>query len=502
VGTLLSGIGGGAAWEICSAECVREDAVVVTPGREERLSSSTNSQRLRVLFVDDEAMIREVMRIELPRMGHEVTVCNGGETAIKAIDAGSFDAAIVDLKMPGIDGWQVVDHLRNVSPETQVIIHTAHGSMDEAIQALRRGANDFLQKPCKLVDIATVLSRVAEKRTLTNRTIALEKRLQAVEGSPQLIGETAPMQRVRKLIDKIAPTESSVLILGETGTGKELAARRIHEVSDRSSMPFVAVNCGALPEQLVESELFGHRKGAFTGADSHRKGLIEVADGGTLFLDEIGELDRNTQVKLLRFLESGEVRRIGENESFHVDVRIVCATNRPLQEMIDEGSFREDLYFRVNTFEIRLPSLRERTDDIEALAKHLIERLHRTRKVERASIAADAISILQSHPWKGNVRELANTIEYALTLCDGKTITAADLPDSLSGTVPFPVTGSTDDIWTADVPQTLRDIEMKVIYRVLDKHRGDKPRTAHELGIALKTLYNKLNQYEAQSAAS
>jgi DNA-binding NtrC family response regulator len=466
------------------------------------LSSSTNSQRLRVLFVDDEAMIREVMRIELPRMGHEVAVCDGGEAAIKAIDAGSFDAAIVDLKMPGIDGWQVVDHLRQVSPETQVIIHTAHGSMDEAIQALRRGANDFLQKPCKLVDIATVLSRVAEKRTLTNRTIALEKRLQAVEGSPQLIGDTAPMQRVKKLIDKIAPTESSVLILGETGTGKELAARRIHEASNRSSMPFVAVNCGALPEQLVESELFGHRKGAFTGADSHRKGLIEVADGGTLFLDELGELDRNTQVKLLRFLESGEVRRIGENESFHVDVRIVSATNRPLQDMVDEGLFREDLYFRVNTFEIRLPSLRERTDDIELLAKHLIERLHRTRKVERASIAADAISLLQGHPWKGNVRELANTIEYALTLCDGKTITAADLPDSVSGTVPFPVAGSSDDIWSADAPQTLRDIEMQVIYRVLDKHRGDKPRTASELGIALKTLYNKLNQYEAQSAAS
>ena len=447
-------------------------------------------------------MIREVMRIELPRMGHEVTVCDGGEAAIKAIDAGSFDAAIVDLKMPGIDGWQVVDHLRQVSPETQVIIHTAHGSMDEAIQALRRGANDFLQKPCKLVDIATVLSRVAEKRTLTNRTIALEKRLQAVEGSPQLIGETAPMQRVKELIDKIAPTESSVLILGETGTGKELAARRIHEASKRPSMPFVAVNCGALPEQLVESELFGHRKGAFTGADSHRKGLIEVADGGTLFLDELGELDRNTQVKLLRFLESGEVRRIGENESFHVDVRIVCATNRPLQEMVDEGSFREDLYFRVNTFEIRLPSLRERTGDIEALAKHLIERLHRTRKVERASIAADAISVLQSHPWKGNVRELANTIEYALTLCDGKLITAADLPDSLGVTVPIPAAGSSDDIWSADAPQTLRDIEMKVIYRVLDKHRGDKPRAASELGIALKTLYNKLNQYEAQSAAS
>lgn len=468
------------------------------------MSSSTNGKRLRVLFVDDEAMIREVMRIELPRMGHEVTVCDGGEAAIAAIDAGSFDAAIVDLKMPGIDGWQVVDHLKKVSPETQIIIHTAHGSMDEAIQALRRGANDFLQKPCKLVDIATVLTRVAEKRTLTNRTIALEKRLQAVEGSPRLIGETPPMQRVRKLIEKIAPTESNVLILGDTGTGKELAARRIHEASGRSSMPFVAVNCGALPEQLVESELFGHRKGAFTGADSHRKGLIEVADGGTLFLDELGELDRNTQVKLLRFLESGEVRRIGENEPFHVDVRIVSATNRPLQEMVDDGTFREDLYFRVNTFEIRLPALRERTDDLDALATHLIERLHTTRRIPLASLSACAIAALRKHSWKGNVRELANTIEYALTLCDGGTITADDLPDTVSGAsaVPAASTGSPNDIWSPDSPQTLRDIEMKLIYRVLDKHRGDKPKTAAELGIALKTLYNKLNQDEARSTAS
>ena len=302
------------------------------------------------MFVDDEAMIREVMRIELPRMGHDVTVCESGEKALEVIDTGSFDAAIVDLRMPGIDGWAVIDHLKEVSPDTQIIIHTAHGNLDEAVTAIRRGANDFLQKPCKLVDIATVLQRVATNRTLANKTRALEQRLKAVEGSADLVGDSAPMQRVKKLISKIAPTESSVLVLGETGTGKELAARSIHEQSQRADMPFVAVNCGALPEQLVESELFGHRKGAFTGADTHRKGLIEMANGGTLFLDELGELDKATQVKLLRFLESGELRRIGENEAFHVDVRVVCATNRPLQEMVDEGSFREDLYFRVNTF--------------------------------------------------------------------------------------------------------------------------------------------------------
>ena len=229
-------------------------------------------------------MIREVMRIELPRMGHEVTVCDGGQAAISAVNTTTYDAAIVDLRMPGIDGWQVVDHIKSVSPETQIIIHTAHGDVTEAIQAVRRGANDFLQKPCKLFDIQTVLQRVAERRNLTHKTLALETRLRAVEGPADLVGDSAPMQRVRTLIDRIAPTTSNVLILGDTGTGKELAARRIHDLSQRATQPFVAVNCGALPEQLVESELFGHRKGAFTGADVSRKGLLGlfflIRDGG------------------------------------------------------------------------------------------------------------------------------------------------------------------------------------------------------------------------------
>jgi DNA-binding NtrC family response regulator len=459
-----------------------------------------SEHRLRVLFVDDETMIREVMRIELPRMGHDVTVCENGETAIEAIDAGSFDAAVVDLRMPGIDGWQVVDHLKAVSPETQIVIHTAHGNLDEAVTAIRRGASDFLQKPCKLVDIATVLNRVGERRTLENKTVSLEKRLQAVEGTTELVGDSPEMQRVRSLIDRIAPTDSNVLILGETGTGKELAARRIHELSGRGSMPFVAVNCGALPEQLVESELFGHRKGAFTGADAHRKGLIEVAHGGTLLLDELGELDRNTQVKLLRFLESGELRRIGENDAFHVDVRVVCATNRPLQDMVDDNTFREDLFFRVNTFEIRLPTLRERTDDIPALSRHLIDRHCRRRGCKPVSLAKPALEKLARHKWKGNIRELANSLEYAMTLCHGERILADDLPESISAAPHPQFTADPGSVWDPRESKTLREVEMDVIHRVLDKHQGDKPRAANELGIALKTLYNKLNQYEVRAA--
>lgn len=462
--------------------------------------SSATSNRLRVLFVDDESAIREVMKIELPRMGHDVVICEDGLAALKALEKHSFDAAIVDLRMPGLSGWDVIDHIRKVSPETEVIISTGHGDMEAAIQAVRRGAYDFLPKPCKLFEISAVLKRVAEKRTLTNKTIALESRLKAVEGSPDLIGRTPGMLRVKSLVDKIAPTDSSVLILGETGTGKELVARRIHDLSKRATMPFVAVNCGALPENLVESELFGHRKGAFTGADTPRKGLIEVANGGTLFLDELGELDKGMQVKLLRFLESGEVRRVGDNEAFHVDVRVVCATNRDLQQMVRDGRFREDLFFRVNTFEIYLPALRERKDDIPELARALVARHLKRRDLSQDVLSSETIAVLQRYDWSGNVREMANALEHAVILAEGGPI----LPDHLPATV---VRGAApaDRSHTLSMPvatRTLREIEMEVIYQVLEKHKGDKPKTAAELGIALKTLYNKLNSDQAQTRAA
>jgi DNA-binding NtrC family response regulator len=461
--------------------------------------SSKPLNRLRVLFVDDEAPIRTLMQKELPRMGHDATVCEDGRVALAALESQSFDAAIIDLRMPGLTGWDVVDHLQKVAPDTEIIIHTGHGSLDDAIQALRRGAYDFLTKPTKLVEVQNVLQRIAEKKTLTNKTIALEHQLQAVRGTSELIGDTPPMLRVKKLVEKIAPTDSAVLILGETGTGKELVAKRIHDLSHRSHMPFVAVNCGALPENLVESELFGHKKGAFTGADQPRKGLIEVANGGTLFLDELGELDKAMQVKLLRFLESGEVRRVGENDAFHVDVRIVCATNRDLQEMVGEGSFREDLFFRVNTFEIRLPPLRERKDDIPVLARHLVARHLKRKEVSHDVLSPETVALLRSHEWSGNVRELGNALEHAVILSDGQHIYPEDLPSSVSkrsdaGDRPFLVSNFPR-------PLTLREIEMETIQQTLEKYQGDKPQTAEELGIALKTLYNKLNQYHAQDQA-
>jgi len=458
----------------------------------------SSSESLRVLFVDDEAPIRGVMANELPRMGHDATICQDGAEAIAAIDASSFDAAIVDLRMPGVSGWDVIEHIKTAAPETEVIISTGHGGLDDAIRAIRQGAYDFLLKPSKLAQIANVLKRVAEKRALQNQALALESQLKAVQGTHSLIGDTPEMQKVKMLVERVGPTDSTVLILGETGTGKELVAQEVHANSRRKDKPFVPVNCGALPENLVESELFGHGKGAFTGAEKARKGLIEVANGGTLFLDELGELDKAMQVKLLRFLESGEVRRVGENEPFQVDVRVVCATNRGLDEMVAADTFRQDLYFRVNTFEIRLPALRERQGDIPALAKHLAARVLKRPKISEDLLSTDFIDALCRHEWPGNVRELANAIEHSVILAGGGTLTAEHLPTSvMSGSAE--ASGAKKFIM-GDEPMTLREIEMSVIEHVLAKHDGDKPKTAKELGIALKTLYNKINQSQSRVA--
>src|SRR5438067_377050 len=369
------------------------------------------------------------MRSELPRLGHEVTVCPDGRAALKVLEKATFDAAILDLRMPGLNGIEVLERLKQVTPDTEVIIMTGHASMETAIEAVRLGAFDYITKPCKLTEIDAVLRKVAEKRELKNKTLALQTRVKAAEGPTVLIGDSPAMAGVHRFIGTVAPTESTVLILGETGTGKELAARILWQQSKRADMPFVPVNCGALSENLVESELFGHRKGAFTSADRDHKGLFEVANGGTLFLDEVGELSKNIQVKLLRFLESGEIRRVGETEPFRTDVRILCATNRDLRTLIKDDQFREDLYFRINTFEIRLPALRERRSDIPALARHLLSRAAR-RPIEQVEelLTPEAIDVPLEHDWPGNVRELANVMEHAYIIAGGQKLTPEHLP--------------------------------------------------------------------------
>ena len=449
---------------------------------------------LKVLFADDENNLQELIAAELPRMGHRVTVCPDGLTAVAALQKNTFDCIIVDLDMPGLNGIEVIERTKAVAPETEAIVLTGKSSTETAVSALRLGAFDYLQKPCKLMDLRKLLSRVSEKLDMKRKNFALQRRLDRVEGSPKMIGEQKNMQRVRALIEKVAPTNSTVLILGETGTGKELAARSVHDLSQRASEPFVAINCGALPENLIESELFGHCKGAFTGADENRRGLFEVAHGGSLFLDEIGELPRSTQSKLLRVLESGEIRRVGENEPFQVDVRVICATHRDLTSMVAADEFRQDLMYRINTFEVNLPSLRDRLDDIPQLAHHLLTR-HMPEAAESTQpFTNDAIQQLQEYTWPGNIRELANVVEHASILCDDLPIDRDDLPlnfDRAGATIVKFETGGL----------SLRDIEMQAIHTALDRHNGNKTAAAQELGVSLKTLYNKLNQEAVRKAA-
>lgn len=439
---------------------------------------------LKILFADDEVPLQELMKNELPRMGHEVTVCPDGLTAAAALDRNTYDCVLVDLDMPGMNGIEVITRAKELSPETEAVVMTGKSTTESAIAALRQGAFDYLTKPCKLMDLKALLQRVAEKRELTKKCAALTHRLKHVEGDRSLVGGGTPMQQVRDLIARVAPSSSTVLILGETGSGKELVARGVHEQSPRAAMPFVAINCGALPESLIESELFGHRKGAFTGADEQRVGLFEVAHGGTLFLDEIGELPKSMQAKLLRVLESGDIRRVGDNDAVKVDVRVVCATHRDLEQMVEDGDFREDLMYRINTFEIHLPPLRDRNSDIPVLAKHLYRRFRTNGKPNDEIFSPDALEALQSHSWPGNVRELANVIEHATIVCDELPITSEHLPRRF---------GSRSARTKSLGPMSLRELEMQAIHEALDRHDGNKTAAAEELGVSLKTLYNKLN---------
>ncbi len=463
----------------------------------DKKNGSPPSARLKILFADDEPTLQELMSLELPRLGHDVAVCPDGFTAIAALEKDQYDCLLVDIDMPGMTGIQVITKAREMMPDIEAVVLTGKGSFETAIQALRQGAFDYLTKPCKLIDLQTLLSRVAAKRELKNKCKALEHQLERSAGKTELVGTSRAMDNVRKLIDRVAPTDSTVLVLGETGTGKELVARLVHEESNRSSKPFVAVNCGALPETLIESELFGHRKGAFTGADEHRTGLFEVAHGGTIFLDEIGELPKGMQAKLLRVLESGEIRRLGENHPFQVDVRVICATHRNLPQMVETGDFREDLMYRINTFDIHVPALRDRLGDLPELAGHLVRRFRPSTRGNETFFTADALDLLLKHTWPGNVRELANVIEHACILCDRLPIGVEHLPQRFAGRSSKGPAGR-----VKLGPITLAELEMFAIYESLERHEGNKPKAADELGISLKTLYNKLNQSLLQDRAA
>jgi two-component system NtrC family response regulator len=427
------------------------------------------STSLSILFADDESGLQELMRSELPRMGHTVTVCPDGLTAVAALERDAYDCLLVDLDMPGLNGIEVIKRAKEMYPTIEAIVLTGKSTEDSAIAALKYGVFDYLTKPSRLSELANLLGRVAQHRIVRRQVAALELRLAQVEGDRKLVGTHPSMDVVRKLVAKVAPTESTVMIRGETGCGKELVARSVHDQSLRAEKPFVAINCGALPENLIESELFGHCRGAFTGADAARTGLLEVANDGTIFLDEIGELPLSMQAKLLRVLESGEIRRVGDNQTTKIDVRVVCATHRDLEQMVQDGQFREDLMFRINTFEIRIPSLR-----------------HKQTREGQVMFTDEAKELLLTHQWPGNVRELANVVEHASILCDGLPIEVDHLPRQFSDR-------QLRRELRSPVPISLRDMELAAIDEALQRHEGNKPAAAAELGISLKTLYNKLN---------
>ncbi len=449
---------------------------------------------LSILFADDEEALQDLMSMELPRMGHTVTVCPNGEAAVREAKQRPYDCLLVDLDMPGMHGIEVIRLVKELSPETEAIVLTGKESLDTAVSAMRYGACDYLTKPCRLADLQKLLGEILARRASVRSYFAVKKQVILQSVKTPLIGDHQSMQVVKQLVSRVAPTQSTVMIRGETGCGKELVARSVHDQSPRKEHAFVAINCGALPENLIESELFGHRKGAFTGADTQRDGLFEVASGGTMFLDEVGELPLGMQAKLLRVLESGEIRRLGDNEPFKVDVRVVCATHRNLEKMVEEGTFREDLMFRINTFEIHLPALRERASDIPSLALHLFRRFRQDPIANDQLFSSAAMDELTSHVWPGNVRELANVIEHASILCETPPILAEHLPRHF-----------TDRRLRKDLrvlgPMSLKELELTAIHEAVSRHEGSKQAAAEELGISLKTLYNKLNQEAASGTA-
>lgn len=381
----------------------------------------------KILVVDDEQSLREVLSIMLKRAGYSVTSATDGEEAIDFVHKEIFDLVITDLRMPKINGMEVLKAVKSASPETVVLIITAFATADSAVEAMKQGAYDYLTKPFQVDEVQLIIRNALEKRRLTTENMLLKREMASQSSFAQLVGQSEAMQKVFDVVRKVADSKSNVLICGESGTGKELVARAIHYNSARSSHPFVAVNCSAVPETLLESELFGHMKGSFTGAISNKAGLFEIANGGTVFLDEIGDTTPTIQVKLLRVIQEREFRRVGGSQDIKVDVRIVAATNKDLEKAVADGSFREDLYYRLDVIPIRLPPLRMRTGDIPLLVNHFLERFSKESGRPKPVISSEAMHVLLGHEWRGNVRELENLIERVVAFSTEGPVTDTDV---------------------------------------------------------------------------
>jgi DNA-binding NtrC family response regulator len=444
---------------------------------------------IKLLLVDDDDDLRQDLTHLFRRQGHEVTAAASGEDALDKAAHARFDVALLDLHLPGISGIDVLVHLKERQPELEVLMLTAHSSIETAVEAMRRGAYDYLTKPFRTPDLTVHVQKAFEKVQLARRERQWLQQLSYESPRYRLVGSSAAMRKIVALIEKVAVTDATVLVRGASGTGKELVARALHTNSPRRTRPLVTINCAALQENLLESELFGHEKGAFTGAVAAKPGLVEVAEGGTLFVDEIGEMAPGLQAKLLRVMEDGHFRRVGGTQELTADIRVIAATNRDLAEEIKAGRFREDLYYRLNVVPIYLPPLRERREDIPELVEHFLT----TRQIGpvRAHVDADALKALKAHSWPGNVRELANVLERAQILADNHIITVDDLPENLTAAAP-PATEQGSD------PRHLSEVERRHVQSVLQQEKGNKVHAARVLGVSRRSLYRLIEKYRLE----
>jgi two-component system response regulator HydG len=440
-------------------------------------------ENISILVVDDEAAVRNSLCDWFQKDGYDADKAADGAEALKKFSQKTYDIALLDIKMPNIDGMELQKRIKQIDPGVIVIMITAYASVDTAVEALKEGAFDYVTKPIDPDDLSRLVGRAVEQRMLRKENIELRKRIDELAVDEDLIGESAPVEKIRELVDTVSKSDVTVLIRGESGTGKELIAKLIHAKSARRYFPLVAVNCGALHESLLESELFGHEKGSFTGAQYRHKGKLEVANGGTLFLDEIGTIGLKTQIDLLRALESKQFTRLGGNQMVSSDFRVICATNQDLEQLMKEGQFREDFYYRVNVFPITIPPLRERREDIPALVAHFVDKFARQMNKPITGVTREAMDILSRHEWPGNVRELKNAIERAVVACRHPEITPECL--SLQGASPAPA-GSSD---------TLDAIEKSHIAAVLRQTAWNITQAAKRLDIDRVTLYNKIKKY-------
>jgi two-component system, NtrC family, response regulator AtoC len=448
----------------------------------------STKERTRILVVDDEEIVRESLSGWLQADGYSLEVAPDGPTAVEKVKAGPYAIMLVDLKMPGMDGLAVLEAVKALRPETAVVIMTAYATVDTAVQAIKHGAYDYLVKPFDPEELSLMTEKIAAQQALARENALLRKELKREYRFQDLVSKSPSMQAIFDLVRAAAKSNATILVLGESGTGKEVLARAIHAESNRAEAPFVAVSCAALTETLLESELFGHERGSFTGAVARRKGKFEAAQGGTLFLDEIGDISAKLQLDLLRVLEERRITRIGGNEALEVDVRIVAATNRNLKKAVAEGKFREDLFYRLNVIPIALPPLRERREDVPLLVDHFLERMSAESQKRIEGVSAEAMGLLMAYAWPGNIRELRNVLERGAVVATGAIIQAENLGLGEQPKAPAPAEA-------AGAPATLEEVEKRHIAFVLGEAHGNVTQAARTLGIDRATLYNKIKKY-------